>query len=167
MEPLNEKFDENKRVTIESIAEQMIKAADRILRYHIDIALGFEPPENFEKGNTQFQDKIINFVKPMIDTYKQSKEIDANSSGTVITLLSKGKISPAEAISLLSVIKQRIQVEETEIVLQLKKDMIQAVDDEPDEELPGVEEIDPKDIPEGSDIEKEKEFADRHKKENK
>jgi deoxyribodipyrimidine photolyase len=117
-------------VAIESIAEKLIKAADRIYDYHMGIAFGYEPPENFEKGNKEYQQKILDLVTPMITEYQQTKNISAKSANQVVALLAKGKISPKDAITLLGVVKAKLSVEELELELQYKKDLIKAVEKE-------------------------------------
>ena len=130
MEDFKSEFDLTEKVSVEDIAETLIRAAARIYRYHISIAFGQEPPPGFETGNKDYQQKIIDQVSPMIKEYQQTKQITANTSGSVITLLSKGKITPSEALSLLSIIKKKVDVEEDELALKLKKDLIKQLDKE-------------------------------------
>lgn len=126
----NEKFDDNEMVTIEELAEQLIRAAKRIQEYHISIAFGMDPPDGFERGNIDFQDKILDQVRPMIREYQQTKQITANTASSVIRLLSKGKITPGESVSLLKMLREKMAVEEGEIELNLKKKLIKEVDSE-------------------------------------
>lgn len=134
MEDFNSEFDLTEKVSVEDIAETLIRAAARIYRYHISIAFGQEPPDGFEAGNKDYQQKIIDQVSPMIKEYQQTKQITANTAGSVITLLSKGKVTPSEALALLSIIKKKVDVEEDELALKLKKDLIKQLDREESDE---------------------------------
>lgn len=127
MKSLNDKL---KRVNIEDIAEDLIAAAHRIHQYRITIALGQDPPEGFEKGNKDYQQMIVEQVAPFIENYEQNQMISANSSSAVVTLLSKGKISPKDAIALLTVLKTKMIVEQDEMELSLKKKLIKEIDNE-------------------------------------
>jgi len=130
MEEFNAEFDLTEKVSIEDIAETLIRAASRIFQYHISIAFGQEPPEGFESGNKDYQQKILDQVSPMIKEYQQTKQLTATSANSVITLLSRGKVTPTEALALLGVIKKRVDVEEDELALRLKKDLIKQIDRE-------------------------------------
>jgi Glu-tRNA(Gln) amidotransferase subunit E-like FAD-binding protein len=128
----NDPFDKKKDsfVSIGTIAEKLIWAADRIVDYEIAIALGYEMPEGFERGNKDYQAKILEKVKPMIESYQQTKEIDANSANQVVGLLAKGKITAGEAHSLLKVVREKIRLEEDEIAFAIKKQLLEQVDKE-------------------------------------
>jgi len=130
MEKFNEEFDLTEKVTIGDIAETLIRAAARIHKYHISIAFGQDPPEGFEKGNKDYQQKILSTVEPLLKNYQEIKAITANSAGAVVRLLGAGKITATEAISLLNVIKTKVEVEEDELALRYKKQLIKEVDAE-------------------------------------
>ena len=127
-------LDEKTIVSIGSIAENLIRAADRIHRYRIAIALGQEMPEGFEKGNKDFQNEILQQVNPLIRDYQQEKAINAATSADVVNLLAKGKITPNEAIALLSVLKSKMQVEENELLLEVKKQLLEEIEEGEEEE---------------------------------
>ena len=133
VEPLNAPFDGRKNVTIETIAQHILVAADRIYRYHITVALGQEQPEGVAGGDIKFQQKILKVVEPMLKDYQESKKLDASSSGEVIKLLSKGKINANEALSLLKVIQTKIQVEEAELEQDLLNEVLTEIDGIEDE----------------------------------
>jgi len=130
MDNFNSEFDLTEKVSVDAIAETLIRAADRIYKYHISIAFGQEPPEGFEAGNKDYQQKILDLVSPMVKEYQQTKQITATTAGSVIALLSKGKVTPSEALALLSIIKKKVDVEEDELALKLKKDLIKQLDRE-------------------------------------
>ncbi|MDX1699835.1 MAG: hypothetical protein R3250_04405 [Melioribacteraceae bacterium] len=124
-----------RKTSIEEIAEDLLAAAHMIHTYHISIALGGELPENFEKGNKEYQQRILDAVKPMLDSYEQVKEISAKNSDDVITLLKRGKIKPKEAIELLKLVKMKAEVEVEEMENELKKQLLEAVDEEEEEDI--------------------------------
>lgn len=132
-----EKFDSplgKKQVAIGQIAEELIRAADRIYRYRISVALGQDPPEGFERGNKDFQQSILDTVEPFLKDYQQTKNINANTSGEVISLLKKGRVTPNEAFALLKLIKEKITVEEAELSHDLKKSLLEQLEEEDDSE---------------------------------
>lgn len=118
------------RVEVADIAEKMIRAANQIYDYKIAMAFGLEPPEDFEKGNPDRQAEILAIVEPFLEQYEQIREIEASTSEEVISLLSKGKISPKEAIELLKFLKTKIEVEGKELEQEVKSLLIKKVEDE-------------------------------------
>ena len=119
-----------KRSSLDEIAEDLIDAAHVIHKYHIGIALGQDPPEGFEKGNKEYQHMILETVEPLLKKYEETKNINATSSNEVINLLKTGKVKPQEALQLLSLISMRTKVEEEELKLQLKKEIMESLDDD-------------------------------------
>jgi len=135
MAKFNDELDDERKVAVGDIAEKLIRAADRIHDYHISIALGLDPPEGFEQGNKDYQQKILDLVSPMIKDYQQVKSITANTASSVIALLGKGKITPSEAITLLKVIQTKVETDEAEMALKLKKDLIRQLGKEDNDKL--------------------------------
>jgi hypothetical protein len=127
-----EKFNSEltRKATIKDIAENLIKAADRIYRYYIGIALGQEPPEGFEQGNKDYQTQILAQVGPMLKDYQQTQKINADSSGAVIDLLKNGKVTPRDAIDLLKVISTKLSVEEDEMQHKIKRELMEEIEKE-------------------------------------
>jgi deoxyribodipyrimidine photolyase len=133
-------------VTIASMAEKLIKAADRIIDMQIAIALGGDMPEGFEKGNKDYQQKILDYITPMIKEYQQTKNITAKSANQVVGMLKKGEVTPTEALNLLRVVKEKIKLEEDELAFRIKKQLIKAVDTE--EKCQDESTAEPKALPE-------------------
>lgn len=121
---------------ITEIAENLISVAKRIYDYRIAIALGEKPKEALNHGFIDYQQYIIDLVEPMIKDYQQTKNIDAKSASEVIKLLGKGKVTPREAIELLTVIGKTIEVEEKEMKKELQKTLLDAVDNKDNNKCP-------------------------------
>ena len=119
---------EHKPQKVDEIAEKLISVANRIYDYRIAIALGEKPDEALNQGYVEYQQYIIDLVEPMIKDYQQSKNIDAKSASEVIKLLGRGKVTPKEAIELLTVIGKTIEVEEKELKKALQKTLMEAID---------------------------------------
>lgn len=135
---MNDPVTGKKNISSESIMRKLLEAADRIIDYRIAIALGQQDMflDNFELGNKDYQQMVIDQVEPVLNAYREVKKIEANNSGAVLALLKSGKVNPAEAISLLKLIQTKLEVEEKEKEAQLKRELMASLEEE-DEDVSG------------------------------
>lgn len=109
---------------INDIVDSLIEVTAKILMYKAGVALGEEPPENSHKYQKQEMSEILKLATPLIQNAQVSRSLNAQSSQEVIQLLSGGKITPNEAVALLKLVKERVEVESKEMEHKLKQEIM-------------------------------------------
>lgn len=85
-------------------------------------------PEDYFNYDHGKLDEVVEIVRPLLKAAQQTRKVEAETSQDVIKLISKGKITMTEAVELMSLVKLRTSVEEQELTLQMKKDLINNLD---------------------------------------
>lgn len=75
-------------------------------------ALGL-PPDWFSYDHKELN-KIVDMVKPMLKDAQSTRKIEAQTALEVVQLMQKGKISISDAMSLMTLIKTQVEVQEKE-----------------------------------------------------
>lgn len=104
-------FDTDEEPSLQGISEKLIQAANVITDHKIAIALGLETNQNaifFSGAETEW---ILARVEPMLKAVQQTKKIKADQTSDIIKLLEKGKLSIAEARSMIELINQKQTME--------------------------------------------------------
>ena len=113
-----------KKVHVDEIVDRLVEVAQQILEYKIGVAMGEDPPEGHGKYNKEFQEYIVDFIKPMIKKSQQSREIEAQSTNDIIKMLSAGQISITQAVELISLLKDKLKVEKDTLTIDLQKSIM-------------------------------------------
>lgn len=100
-------FDTAEEPTLGGMVDKLIHAANVIVDHRIAIAVGLETNKNAIFYNNNECEWVLKQVEPMLKTVEQTKKIQAESMKDVTKLLSKGKISIAEAKEYLNIIQQQ------------------------------------------------------------
>ena len=114
----------DQKTNINDIVDSLVDTVSEIVKYRSGIAMGLEPPEGHEMYNKDEQLFLLDLVKPLFKTAQETKHVEAKSSADVVQLLARGQISVDEAASILSIIKTRLDVEEKEMQIGLKKTLL-------------------------------------------
>jgi len=112
------------KIHLNDVVDDLVSNVSRVLKYKAGIAFGLEPPEDHYMYNMKEQENLLEIVKPMLATVQQTRVIEAESAKDVIKLISNGKVTVSEATMLLSLMKTKNQVEESEMKNSLQKDLI-------------------------------------------
>lgn len=119
--------DENKKVRLDQVVDDLIDLSATILKYRAGIAMGLQPPEGHENYNAKEQLRILEITKPLIQGHKQTRLIEAESTRDVVKLLTQGKINIEEAQSLMALMNTKTEIEEKEIEIRLKEKFLSMV----------------------------------------
>lgn len=108
------------------ILDWKIIAATNVLAGMDEVPDGL--PEDYFNYDLGKLDEVVEIVRPLLKAAQQTRKVEAETSKDVIKLISQGKITMTEAVDLMSLVKLRTSVEEQELTLQMKKDLIDSLD---------------------------------------
>lgn len=114
----------NSKKSLNDVVDDLIPVIGKILEYKAGVALGEEPPEESHKFQKKEMDEILKLATPLIQGVQASRQITANTSAEVVVLLSNGKVTPTEAVALLKLVKEKVDVEKAELEQKLRKELI-------------------------------------------
>lgn len=119
---------------LNDIVNMLVKNAYRFLEWKLIAAINQEVgmeieaeglPEGYFNFDHQKLDYIIDLVRPMLKDVQQTKKIQAESSKQIISMLSNGKITIAEAKGLFEMIDAKVELEAKEKKSELKNKMFE------------------------------------------
>ena len=110
--------------SLNDVVDDLVIVTAKILRYKAGIAMGEEPPEDSHAYSKKEMEEILKLMTPLIQGVQASRQITANTSAEVIGLLAEGKVSAAEALALLKMVKEKVGIEEKEMEHKIKKEMM-------------------------------------------
>ena len=111
------------RLSLNEVVDDLVVVVAKILAHKGRVALGEEPAEEDYKYNKSAMNEILELAKPLIQSTQASRSITANTSAEVVNMLSEGKVTPAEGIALLKLIKEKVEAETKELEHQLRKEL--------------------------------------------
>jgi len=112
------------KTSINDVVDELIAATAKILTHKARVALGEEPSEDAHKFCKNEMAEILKIATPLIQACQVSRGLEANSSSEVVKMLSEGKITPAEAVALLKLVKDKVEVEAKEMEHQIKMEIV-------------------------------------------
>ena len=112
------------KTNLNDVVDDLVLVTAKILKYKAGVAMGEEPPDGSHSYNTKEMDEILKLMTPLIHGVQASRQITANTSSEVVNLLADGKVSATEALALLKMVKEKVDIETKEMEYNIKKEMI-------------------------------------------
>ncbi len=111
---------------ITDILDLLVDTAYQVLEWKITFAMNIEEiNEDIPMGYLNFDhkrlDEIVDIIKPLLQKAQQVRELEAKNSQDILKMLGSGKISANEARGLLSLMKEKLIVEEQETKTKIAK----------------------------------------------
>lgn len=110
--------------SLNEVVDDLVEVTSKILKHKAGVALGDEPSEESHMYNKEEMEKILKLMTPLIQGVQASRQITANTSAEVVNLLAEGKVSAAEALALLKMVKEKVDIEAKEMEHEIKKGIL-------------------------------------------
>ena len=123
--------------TLADVVDKLVENAYKILNWKYiaatagtEVGLEKQPkglPEGYENYDHIKLEAILRMAEPLLKDAQATRKLEAQSSNEIIKLIGKGKVSLADAIKLMSLMKIKLEVEEQEAKKKLQDKMFEII----------------------------------------
>lgn len=111
---------------LSDIVELIVNKTHQIIEWRIYDALLEKDklPEQYYHFDHKKLEEILAMTKPLLSSAQQTRKIEAETSKNIISAITSGKLSIDDATKLMAMTKLKLEVEDKEISINIKKKMI-------------------------------------------